>query len=84
MEDIKYNSKPLVFGILATIFSLVPPLSFLAFVLGMIGTVIGYRKKETIGNTGWILSLTGMAISSIIMILFVLFISSRVFILGFN
>lgn len=67
MDYTKYSVKPLVLGLLSLIFSFCIFTVPVAYVLGIIGTVMGYKASQTSGRAGFVLSLIGMIISSIVL-----------------
>lgn len=67
MDYTKYSVKPLVFGLLSLIFSFCIFTVPVSYVLGIIGTIMGYKAIKASGKSGFVLSLIGMIISSIVL-----------------
>lgn len=69
MDYTKYSVKPLVLGLLSVILSFFIFTVPVSYVLGIIGTIMGYKAIQSSGKTGFVLSLIGMIISSIVLYL---------------
>lgn len=71
MDYSKHTGRPLVLGILSVVLSLLYLPAPIAFVLGIIGTITGYKAREVSGKSGFVLSLIGLIASSLILLTFV-------------
>lgn len=67
MDYSKYSAKPLVLGLLSLILSFNILSVPIAYIISILGTVIGYKAIKVSGKTGFVLSLIAMIISSIML-----------------